>query len=67
MKSKIDALLQVRVGFLKQGTTFHKWCQENNITRQWATAALTGRRNGPAAKTLRERIIRAATPEKEAA
>lgn len=60
-------MLQVRVGFLKQGTTFHKWCRENNITRQWATAALTGRRNGAAAKALRGRIIQAAALEEEAA
>lgn len=56
-----DLLLQARIGFLQQGSSLAKWCSENKITRQWATAVLTGRRNGPAAKTLREKIIVAAT------
>lgn len=61
-----DLLLQVRIGFLQQGNSLAKWCSENNVKRQWATAALTGRRNGPAARELRERIISAATGRRAA-
>lgn len=55
-----DLLLNVRIGFLQQGSSLAKWCAENKVSRQWATVVLSGQRNGPAAKKLRERLIRAA-------
>lgn len=62
-----DLLVKVRIGFLQQGGSLAKWCHENGVTRQWATAALTGVRNGRAARALRARIVEAATLEKVAA
>ena len=51
----------VRAGFVAQGTSFSKWCTDNEISRTWAIAALTGKRAGPAAQQLRHRIVREAT------
>lgn len=51
-------LTEVRVGLLRKGTSLAAWARENNITRQWVTDALLGRRDGPAAIALRERLIR---------
>ncbi len=66
MSQSCDLLIQVRIGFLQQGISFAKWCAANGVGRQWATAALTGKRNGPAAQELRTRIIMASIT-KEAA
>lgn len=59
MKPSSELLLQVRIGFLQQGVSFAKWCEESGISRQWATSALLGLRDGPAARRLREKIIAA--------
>jgi hypothetical protein len=43
----------VRAGFIVQGTNLSKWCAANGVCRAWATDALTGKRNGPKAQSLR--------------
>lgn len=53
-----ELLQQVRGLFIQQGTSFTKWCEANGVSRQWATAALRGYRNGPAAKALRKDILK---------
>jgi hypothetical protein len=57
-----ELLIRVRAAFVEQGSSFAKWCLENKISRQWATAALTGRRDGPRARDLRAKILKAAAP-----
>lgn len=52
-----DLLRQVRARLVQQGTSLSKWCSENGIKRQWATAVLVGRRNGPAARAMRDRLV----------
>ena len=61
-----ELLIRVRAAFVEQGSSFAKWCLENKISRQWAAAALTGRRDGPRARELRAKIIKAATAVKAA-
>ena len=56
----IDLLLQVRIGFLKQGTTLHGWCREHSIHVTGARQALIGTWNGEKGRNLRKRIVRAA-------
>ncbi len=51
---------QVRAGFVRQGTSFHRWCLDNDVTRQNATLALLGGWRGPKARALLRRIVRAA-------
>lgn len=62
-----ELLHAVRGAFVAQGTSLAKWCSQNDVRRQWATAALTGLRDGPAARELREKIIASAFPIKLAA
>jgi hypothetical protein len=50
----------VQIEFACKGTTLSRWCKENGVTRQWATAVLRGDRNGPRAIELRKRIWKAA-------
>lgn len=54
-----ELLREVRGQLIRQGTSLTKWCSEQGISRQWATAALVGYRRGPAASTLVVRIISA--------
>jgi hypothetical protein len=50
-------LATVRAGYIVKGTSLYRWCQDNGINRQYAAEVLTGRRNGPKAKALRQRLI----------
>jgi len=56
-----ELLVLVRAGFVQQNTSLAKWCAENSVSRQWATAVLIGSRNGPKASGLREKILNVAT------
>jgi hypothetical protein len=62
-----ELLRSVRSGFVQQGTSLFRWCNEQGITRQYAAAVLTGKRNGPSAKKLLAFIIAAAELRKDAA
>ena len=50
----------VRSLFIQRGTTFNAWCRERGVDRNWAKAAVQGRRNGPKAEALRREIAMAA-------
>jgi hypothetical protein len=54
-------LALVRAGFVAKGTSFTRWCIENDVTRQNARTALLGGWNGPKAQALRARIVAAST------
>jgi hypothetical protein len=47
----------VRSGFILQGTNLSKWCASQGVCRVWATDALTGKRDGPKAKSLRLKLV----------
>jgi hypothetical protein len=49
----------VRARFVLKGTTLNAWCIDNKVTREWAAQCLSGRRTGPAAKALVQRLLAA--------
>lgn len=51
----------IRAAFILKGTSFSRWCQENEVSRVWAIAVLSGRSKGPAANSLKMRIVAAAS------
>jgi hypothetical protein len=53
-------LLQVRMAFLAQGTSFHRWCTDAGVDRSYAAKAIDGQATFPAAIALRKRILAAA-------
>lgn len=55
-----NLMQQVRAGFITQGTTFTDWCRRHQIRHTSARQAIYGSWDGPKAKTLRARIVRAA-------
>lgn len=50
----------VRAAFILKGTSFSRWCNENNVSRAWAISALNCKATGNAASDLRAKIIEAA-------
>ena len=52
--------LNVRAGFVVQGTSLASWCRANDIRRQNAEKALRGTWTGPGAQKLYARLIEAA-------
>jgi hypothetical protein len=58
MTQSLDLLRRVRSQLALHGTSLTKWCEANDISRQWATTVLVGKRNGPAAKKLRQKLIK---------
>lgn len=52
-------LLQVRMAFMAQGTSLHRWCIAEGVDRSYAAKAVTGAYTFPAAKLLRNRILAA--------
>ena len=56
----LDLYLRIRSGFVRQGTTFGAWCRERGINRSNARQAVVGSWNGPKARALRQRLIKAA-------
>ncbi len=63
MSSVPTLVLQVRTGFILQGSSFASWCRSNQIDRGYAHKCVAGRNNGPGAVELRKRIIKAANVE----
>lgn len=53
-------LLNVRAGFVAQGTSLAGWCRANGVRRQNAEKALRGSWTGPGAQKLVARLIGAA-------
>ncbi|EDI5553110.1 hypothetical protein CEH80_14705 [Salmonella enterica subsp. enterica serovar Poona] len=52
-----ELLARVRIGFVVNGTSLHKWCQENGVKYANARQALIGAWNGPMGKKLRNELI----------
>ena len=56
----LDLHLKVRAAFVAKGSSFKRWCLENDIKPTNARDAVIGRWNGPKGQALRARIVRAA-------
>lgn len=54
-----ELYLQVRAGFITQGTTLTAWCREREVNPTNAKSALAGVWNGPKGKALRSELIEA--------
>lgn len=52
--------LKVRIGFIANGTSFNRWCQQNGIKRQNAQKALVRKWNGPKGRAVRQQLLTAA-------
>lgn len=59
LNPSLDLHRQVRAGFVSQGTSLHKWCEDNDILPSNARDALIGRWNGPKGQALRNRVVKA--------
>lgn len=60
-----DLLRAVRAAFVSKGLTLNSWCRLNGVQHSYAHRALRGFTNGPAAMSLRARIL-AATQDRAA-
>ncbi|MDE1236195.1 MULTISPECIES: hypothetical protein [Vibrio] len=49
----------LKSGFVKQGTSFSQWCQENGFNRANTKSAILGSWNGPKACELRTKVAKA--------
>jgi hypothetical protein len=54
----------VRAGFVRQGTTFNRWCQSHGVRRENARKALLGEWRGPKARILVADSIKASEHER---
>lgn len=55
-------LNQVHTGFFLKGTTFHEYCEQNQIDRRHAYRALLGEWKGKKGKALCDRILQDSKP-----
>lgn len=55
-----DLYLQVRARFTEKGSSLHAWCQDNDVARGRANAALFGHSDSEDARAVRARILTAA-------
>lgn len=53
-------LSRVRAGFVAQGSSLHRWCEEHDVRNPNARQAIIGAWNGPKGAALRNRILQAA-------
>lgn len=53
----------IKIGFLRQGTSFSEFCKRNGIDRRNAIRALKKKRNGKKAQALRKRLTQASKGE----
>lgn len=58
-----ELFLEIKAGFVRQGTSFTQWCRENDVDRQNARVAILGGWRGPKASALIEKITKAAGVE----
>lgn len=58
-----DLYRRVRAGFVLQGTSLQTWCRQHGTHASNAQRALIGSWDGPSAKDLRRRVIKAARIE----
>lgn len=59
-KQNTELLQRVRYAFERQGTTYSKFCDKNDIDRRNATRAILGTWSGKKANQLKSRILSAA-------
>lgn len=52
-----ELLLQVRIEFIKQGTSLTRWCTEQGVSHSYAHQALTGKYSYPAILAFRKKIL----------
>ena len=57
---------EVRAGFIRKGSTFGEWCRQEGVNPSSARQVVIGSWDGPKARALRARIIKAAGLEKAA-
>lgn len=58
-----DLVRLVRVGFIKNGTTLSAWCKDQGLAHSYVYKVLKAETNGPAAKTLRDRLVHASNAQ----
>lgn len=56
----LDLHLKVRAAFVARGTSFKRWCIDNDIKPSNARDALIGRWNGKKGQEMRAKIVKAA-------
>ncbi|MBS0212335.1 MAG: hypothetical protein JSR26_04025 [Proteobacteria bacterium] len=59
IEPSLALLRRVRAAFILQGTSLKGWCREHDIHLSNARNCLIGSWNGPAGKTMRQRLIKA--------
>lgn len=52
-----ELLREVRVGFIRKGSSLRAWSLENQVHQGYLIQVLRGRTNGPCAQAWRERLI----------
>lgn len=52
-----DLLREVRIGFIRQGSSLRAWSAENSVSASYLIQVLRGRTNGPCAQEWRKRLI----------
>jgi len=52
-----DLLREVRVGFIRKGSSLRAWSLANQVQQSYMIQVLRGRTNGPCALAWRERVI----------
>ncbi len=57
VKSGTALYMQVRGDLVSKGTNFAKWCEKNEISRQYAARVLSTDCNGKKALELKSRIL----------
>lgn len=55
-----ELLVQIRAGFILQGTTLTAWCKRHHKHPQAVRSALYGAWDGPKARALRKQVLKAA-------
>jgi hypothetical protein len=58
-----DEFLDIKIGFLRRGSTVTKFCRSNGLNRRHVFMAFNGLWNGEKAQALRERIAKASRGE----
>lgn len=51
-----QTMLQIRAGFVMQGSSFNAWCEQNGVDKKNATRAINRQWDGPKARAPVERI-----------
>lgn len=51
--------LEIRVGFIRQGTTLTRWCKDNGLRISNVRDAILGSWDGPKGKAIRAQVAKA--------